>query len=899
MPRHLANQDRHGRYEIIRGIYFAGLLLPIFMLGANGCGSPEVDAPQPSTPARKIDESTATPGLHAIMDLFERGVVHPMAPSRWRVAGLAPYASIHQAIAAGDLYAVEDQLRGGASLDGRDEAGRTPLLTAAAENQPHIADFLLGRGANPSEQDALGNSVMHLAARATHIYTLENFHRSGANIEARNTRNYTPLHLAAEAGDVLAVHHLVELGADMFAMQDPAALSIPSVLAARQRHWEVTRYFRSHRQYFPVHLMAAQGDVPGVLEALDEVPQAVNMLDTLQNTPLISAVRTGECEMVQRLLERGADPFIRNMEGDSALPVALRLDHFDCARHLLEVGVNINEIFNFGFESTMLGEAIRSGTLECVAFILDHGGNPRLMWRGGRTALHVAVEVESVEKVRLLIERGGDPIALDDADCSPMLLAARRGKTALLEAMTTNNTLLELGSSDGRRPLHEAASNGHGKAVTWLLDRGVAVDAADSAGRTALHRAALGGHGELVGRLLERGATLEATDVEGNTPLLSAAISGASGVVQMLLERGANRSHTDRQGRNALFLALDHGFGTLGRSLYDQGVAVDARDQLGRSALFASARMAESDTLAWLTGLGLPLAEADSTGSTPLHEAARRGGPEVVRYLLDQGLPQVAEQNTDLLPIHLAAARGNTLILRLLMGRDVDWEARDGEGRAPLHHAARLGNAGALELLLAHGATLDPVDKTGLTPLFLAAKRGHYEAVAVLLRHGASIIPTDASEGTIDKALGRALSARALGDRAEQMRLRAWLDAVLREEFRAAASHGDEASMRALLKAYPAYRDGLAFGQAPVHWAARHGQTGILKLLHAHGANLQQAALTEAGYTPIHYAAHHDHGDTVAWLLESGVPADLKSTSGKTAAEVASEPIAVLLASTP
>lgn len=296
-----------------------------------------LDAEDAAT-AHLRDGTRPHPTLEALLDLFERGVVHPMAPRQWRVSGLASYATLNQTVASGDLYAVEDQLNGGANVQEIDSEGRTPLLTAALGNQPYIADLLLEHGANLSDKDVLGNSVMHLAARATHIYTLENFFRHGADIEARNFNNYTPLHQAAEAGDIVAVHHLLQLGADRYAMQDKTVLSIPAVLAARKRHWDVTRYFRSRNLYFSIHLMAAQGDKPGVIEALDDLPTAIDLLDALQNTPLMSAVKTGECEMVKLLLERGADTGFKNVEGDTALDLAIRLNRNKCIQYLQNAG---------------------------------------------------------------------------------------------------------------------------------------------------------------------------------------------------------------------------------------------------------------------------------------------------------------------------------------------------------------------------------------------------------------------------------------------------------------------------------------------------------------------------------------------------------------------------------
>jgi ankyrin repeat protein len=840
-------------------------------------------------PAPKIDEREPVPALHALHDLFVRGVKHPLALTRWRVSGLSHYNSLHQAVVAGDLYAVVDRIQGGAELDERDAEGRTPLLVAAAENQPYVADFLLDRGAQLSEQDLLGNSVVHLAARASHIYTLENFLRRGAPLDARNLNGYTPLHAAAEAGDLFAVQHLVAQGANLFAMQDPGVLSIPAVLAARNGHWDITRFFRAKGQYFPIHMMAGQGDLPGVAEALADMPAAVNLFDSMQNTPLLSAIQTGECETAALLLEAGADPTLRNMEGDFPLAIALRRGHFGCATTLLERGANINEPLASGNELSLLGEALRSAPMETVSFIIEHGGDPRASWEGGRTALHVAVDVADDAKARLLVGAGADPIAVNEEGWSPLLLAAQRGLLPVMEAMTSQTDILDAQSPHGRRPIHEASAHGHADVVAWLLSKGVSPTSVDGDGRTALHRAALGGHTATVALLLDQGAPLEARDAQGNTAFLAAVEGGTRETVELLMDRGANGAHCNTNQTGAIHTALANYHVPLAYWLHARGIAVDRRDREGRSALFPAVRTGDRSVVEWLSTMNLPLDEKDSAGLSPIHEATAHGDIETIRFLIDKGVSLDAVDASLAAPVHLAAARGNLSILRLLLDSGVQSDSSNASGETPLHIAARNGHEGCVRFLAARGAVLDAKDHRGSTPLILAASAGHYHAAAALVRRGASIETVNSDGLTALEAASEVLHApHAYPIREEKLQLRAYLHAVLLEEFRAAATWGDAERMKGLLNAYPAYCDAATFGRTPAHWAAQHGKTAILDLLRGHGADLLRLSDTAEGYAPIHFAAHYGHVNTANWLVENGTPADLKSAAGQTAHEVAS-----------
>ncbi|MBL7645012.1 MAG: ankyrin repeat domain-containing protein [Candidatus Hydrogenedentes bacterium] len=813
----------------------AGLLLA---LSVSGCRpqvpTPEIDyAPEEAgNTVRRTEDVAPAPALHALLDLFLRGVDHPLAPTRWRVAGLSYYPSIHQAVAAGDLYAVVDQIEGGANLHERDKDGRTPLLVAAAENQPFVADYLLDRGAQLSDRDSLGNSAMHLAARASHIYTLENLLHRGATLETRDLEGYTPLHRAAEAGDLFAVQHLVALGANLFAMQNDGELSIPAVLAARKRHWEVTRFFREKGQYFPIHMMAAQGDLPGVSEAISDMPAAVNLFDSMQNTPLMSAVQTGECETAALLLERGADPTLRNLEGEFPLAIALRRSHFACAETLLERGANINEPLSSGVELTLLGDAVRSAPIETVSFILEHGADPRASWEGGRTALHVAVEIADVAKVRRLVEAGADPAFLNVAGWSPLLLAAQRGLLPVLEAMTTDPDLLDAPSNDGRRPIHEAAARGQDGVVAWLLSRGVSPTSADGAGRTALHRAALEGHTTTATLLLEAGALLEAVDTKGNTPWLAAVEGGSTAMLQLLLARGANGGQRNTSQAGAVHIALANHHVPLVYWLHDHGVPIDPRDGEGRSALYPAVRTGDREVVEWLAALNLPVDDRDRAGLGPIHEATAGGDIETIRFLIEKGV-SVANADANLnTPLHFAAARGNGSIIRLLLDSGAPLEVENADGQRPLHMAARNGHGDCVEVLAVRGAVVNAADHHGSTPLIAAAAAGHYDAVVALIRRGASIEMVNADGLTPLQAASYLLESPVDDTTREEIfRVRAFLHAVLAEEFRAVATAGDLERMKTLLIAYPSYRDAPTFGRTPVHWAAQSGHDAMVELL--------------------------------------------------------------------
>jgi len=135
---------------------------------------------------------------------------------------------------------------------------------------------------------------------------------------------------------------------------------------------------------------------------------------------LISAVKRGDVQSVLNLLHNYDVDLEQtdDVEGLRALHYAAWDGRVEIVEALLEKGANPNALDNDGF--TPLNLAVLSGHLGCVRLLLDHGANidqrtkrPNgYHGRGGGTALRDAVINQYWEIIDLLIARGGDTSVL-------------------------------------------------------------------------------------------------------------------------------------------------------------------------------------------------------------------------------------------------------------------------------------------------------------------------------------------------------------------------------------------------------------------------------------------------------------------------------------------------------
>ena len=107
--------------------------------------------------------------------------------------------------------------------------------------------------------------------------------------------------------------------------------------------WRLTLYHHSsvkifldvdHPEYTPLH-NAAWGGHKDVVELLIDRGADPNIANKYGQTPLHGAVSKGHKDVVQLLLDRGADPHNINVAGETPHTIALNQGHTDIA-HIIQ-----------------------------------------------------------------------------------------------------------------------------------------------------------------------------------------------------------------------------------------------------------------------------------------------------------------------------------------------------------------------------------------------------------------------------------------------------------------------------------------------------------------------------------------------------------------------------------
>ena len=304
---------------------------------------------------------------------------------------------------------------------------------------------------------------------------------------------------------------------------------------------------------------------------------------------------------------------------------------------LIDAGADI-ETKN-GEECSALYNASEGGLLDVVKMLVQAGADVRTADEDGYTSLHVAVHFGQTETVRYLVGLPEVEVNHRDIHNETALHLAANHHPDVVQVLLDAGADIESKNNDGRSPLHSACASGKHDAAKMLVEAGADVRATDNEGSACLTLAAYFGDPETVGYLVGlKGVDVDHRDAERNSALILAVHKEHPGVAKVLIDAGADIESKGNKGRSALHRAGEAGVLAVVKMLVEAGANVRATDNEGYTSLHVAAYFGQTEIVRYLVGLpGVEVNHRDAHGETALHWAAQKEHTDVVQVLIDAG----------------------------------------------------------------------------------------------------------------------------------------------------------------------------------------------------------------------------------------------------------------------
>lgn len=381
-------------------------------------------------------------------------------------------------------------------------------------------------------------------------------------------------------------------------------------------------------------------------------------------------------------------------------------------------------------------DAILSGDTEALARLV--GADPALVTgvNGDRISLlHLAVQANSLDAVKYLLQAKADIAAGDSTGESALDLVCRLGRMEILKHLKAAGELDKQGTPVLLSAASAAIEGGNTDALGICIEGIKNIDTL-WLHEVLLHRACYFGRTEMVKLLLNRGADPnKGTESLGYTGLDLALDSGAIGVADVLLQAGA-RFKEDVVGRFAIHRLASDGVMDSLEFVLKNGEAPDTRDKRGRRPLHLAAGAGRLSTVRLLLKYGADANCRDDSGRTPLFYAVESGRRDVAQLLAASGGKVNVADGLQGTPLETALDNGRMTLADDLLKLGARIDVKTSMEPTLLHESARRGRIEAVKWLVEHGADTEVSSRMRGTPLELAAEQGREEIVAYLLDAG-------------------------------------------------------------------------------------------------------------------------------------------------------------------
>ncbi len=298
---------------------------------------------------------------------------------------------------------------------------------------------------------------------------------NGADINAKDDEGLTPLHLAT-IFDYIDVFKLLFYKSQEFYKNKP-------------EEFKKIINTKDNEGVSILHIAAWHGNTE-IIKLLLDNGSDINAKDNKMRTPLHVAMFNNQIRAAKFLIDNGADINAKdNNEKISSLFIALNIkaitnNCLNISKKILEKNFNFNEKDNCG--NNILHICAKKGNTKLFKqFIGFVNINEKNFYF--ETALHMAVNNNNIEIVKLLLDNGADVNAKDVEENTPLHIASEKGYTKVVNQLLTNKKSknkinINEKDNDWNTPLHMAANNNKIGIVKLLLDNGADVNAKDVLG---------------------------------------------------------------------------------------------------------------------------------------------------------------------------------------------------------------------------------------------------------------------------------------------------------------------------------------------------------------------------------------------------------------------------------
>lgn len=285
----------------------------------------------------------------------------------------------------------------GSDIDAVDDNHMTALFYASLSDKIDAIDLLIDAKIDINIRNRHGLSALmsvYAKKKKEMAYTLID---RGADLDIRDRdHGMTILMTACIYNDEEMVRRLIKKGADVSIRDNEGRMAITMTTDAK-----IIKMLEIQQKMSVLQGAIKKSDLKQVQQILSSMDaDAVNARSTSGWTPLMLAVATDNIEMINLLINRGADIEAKNNDGETAFSCAVIFENIDAIKELIRHHVNVNTQNNDG--TTPLMFAISTKRIDILNVLIENGADITIEAKNGNTAVSIAKHTHNDEIITIL-----------------------------------------------------------------------------------------------------------------------------------------------------------------------------------------------------------------------------------------------------------------------------------------------------------------------------------------------------------------------------------------------------------------------------------------------------------------------------------------------------------------
>ena len=312
-----------------------------------------------------------------------------------------------------------------------------------------------------------------------------------------------------------------------------------------------------------------------IVEILLENGADANSVNEDGFMPLHVAAQSKSLKNVQLLIKYGANVNVRGLNDLLAIHFAILNKRATIVQFLIRNGSYVNGTVRLlDYYVFTIHLAIQAGSSYIVELLVANGASVHPPKVKGRLLMDYALYFENTKILEILLKAGADIHSRNDYGELPIHAASSIGFYESIKLLKNYGADINARGPNGWHAIHFAVSNSNIEIVQYLLENDAEVNLHNDEGYAPIHIAVQAGCITIIEMLIKRGANVVAKGFDGWLPIHFAAYCKHSNAAQLLLENGGYDNSANDSGFTPIDFTIIYGCESIFKSLVKNGATV-------------------------------------------------------------------------------------------------------------------------------------------------------------------------------------------------------------------------------------------------------------------------------------------------------------------------------------